>query len=159
MNGALGGPVLLVATLSSGLLAGLFFAYSVSVMRGLGRAGDRTFVEAMQHINVAILNGSFALVLVGAPLSTSLAVLVHLGDGDPATLTWVLLAWGLTLGTLVITFAVNVPLDKDLAAATAAEAAVVRRHFEARWVRWNLARTATSTGAFSCLAGALLLHA
>lgn len=159
MNGALGGPVLLVATLSSGLLAGLFFAYSVSVMRGLGRASDRTFVEAMQQINLAILNGSFALAFVGAPLSTSLAVLVQLGPGDPAILTWVLLAWGLTVGTLIITFAVNVPLNMDLAAATAADAAVARRHFEARWVRWNLARTVTSTGAFGCLAGALLLHA
>jgi uncharacterized membrane protein len=159
VSGALGGPVLLVATVSSGLLAGLFFAYSVSVMRGLGRTGDRTFVEAMQEINVAILNGSFALAFIGAPLSTSLAVLVHLDDGDPATLVWVLLAWVLTVGTLIITFAVNVPLNKSLAAATAAEAALARRHFEARWVRWNLARTATSTGAFGCLAGALLLHA
>ena len=159
MSGALAGPVLLVATVSSGLLAGLFFAYSVSVMRGLGRTGDHTFVEAMQEINVAILNGSFTFAFIGAPLSASLAVLVHLDHGEPATLTCVLLAWGLSVGTLIITFAVNVPLNNDLAAATAAEAGVARRRFEARWVRWNRARTVTSTGAFGCLAGALLLHA
>jgi uncharacterized membrane protein len=157
VNGGLGGGVLFVATLASGLVAGLFFAYSVSVMRGLARARDGTFVEAMQQINVAILNGWFALAFLGAPLSTSLAVLLHLGSEDPVGMSLLLTSAGLSGATLAITFGVSVPLNNDLATATAAEAAVARRAFEARWVRWNLARTVTSTAAFGSLAGALLL--
>lgn len=96
MNVALEGAVLCTATVASGLVAGLFYAFSVSVMRGLGRTGDSTFVEAMQNVNVAILNGWFALAFVGAPLSTSLAAVLHLDDGTTQQ-TWILLAWALLL--------------------------------------------------------------
>jgi uncharacterized membrane protein len=37
-----------------------------SVMPGLRRTDDRTFVSAMQRINVAILNGWFMLSFFGA---------------------------------------------------------------------------------------------
>ena len=48
--------VLAAATITTGLMAGLYYAYACSVMLGLSRTGDRTFVSAMQQINVAILN-------------------------------------------------------------------------------------------------------
>jgi hypothetical protein len=38
-------------------------------MPGLRRTDDRTFVDAMQSINVAIINGWFALSFAGAPCS------------------------------------------------------------------------------------------
>jgi uncharacterized membrane protein len=47
---------LAAATLTTGLMAGLYYAYAYSVMLGLSRTDDRTFVSAMQQINVAILN-------------------------------------------------------------------------------------------------------
>ncbi|WP_449064522.1 hypothetical protein [Planomonospora algeriensis] len=71
--------VLIGSTVSMGLMAGLFYAFAVAVMPGLGRSGDRTFVEAMQRINVAILNGWFAAAFVGAALLTAVAGLLHLG--------------------------------------------------------------------------------
>ena len=52
---------LVAATITNGLMAGLFAAYSYAVMPGLGRAGDRTFVEAVQQTNAAILNGWFGV--------------------------------------------------------------------------------------------------
>lgn len=68
---------LTAATLTAGLSAGLFSSYSYSVMPGLGASDDRTFVTAMQSINVKILNGWFAVVFVGAPVLAVLdAVLV-----------------------------------------------------------------------------------
>ena len=39
-----------------GLIAGLFYAWACSVMPGLARTTDRTFVEAMHHMNQAIIN-------------------------------------------------------------------------------------------------------
>ena len=147
--------VLVAATVTSGLLAGLFYAYAVSVMRGLGRTADRTFVESMQQINVAILNGWFTLGFVGAPLSTALALVLHLDGGDRAALAWIALALALSVLTLAVTFTVNVPLNNELASVEASHAGVARGRFEGRWVRWNLARTISSAVAFGCLVLAL----
>ena len=47
---------LAAATITTGLMAGLYYAYACSVMPGLSRTDDRTFVSAMQQINVAIIN-------------------------------------------------------------------------------------------------------
>jgi uncharacterized membrane protein len=108
---------LVVATVTMGLMAGLFYAFSIAVMPGLARSGDRAFVEAMQRINVAILNGWFALGFAGALLFTALAAVLHLGpDGRPA-LPWIAAALVLYGAALVITFRVNVPLNDALVAA------------------------------------------
>ena len=157
MNDLIIDGAMVAATLTSGLASGLFFAYSVSVMRGLARTDDRTFVRSMQEINVAILNGWFAVAFVGAPLSTMLAVVLHVGQGKVPALAWMTVALGFSIVTLVVTFASNVPLNNELARATAGDVTVARRRFEARWVRRNLVRTVSSTAAFGCLAFALLL--
>ena len=49
--------VLAGGTFSTGLVAGLFFAYACSGMPGLGATDDRTLIGAMQSINRKILNG------------------------------------------------------------------------------------------------------
>ena len=58
---------------------------------------------------------------------------------------------------LAVTFAVNVPLNNRLNAATG-DPAAARAAFEAPWVRWNLVRTVLNTAAFGCLCWALVLH-
>jgi len=152
------GAALIAATITTGLAAGLFYSFSYAVMPGLARTGDRTFVESMQRINVAILNGWFAIAFGGALVFTVLAAALHLRrDG----LGWIVAALVLYGAVLVITFTVNVPLNNQLDAAGApdriADLAAVRESFEARWVRWNVARAAASTAAFGCLTWALVL--
>jgi uncharacterized membrane protein len=61
------GVVLVAAALTMGLLAGFFYAYSVSVMPGLGRTDDRTLVDAMQQINEAVENPVFSPTTSSAP--------------------------------------------------------------------------------------------
>lgn len=155
MTESLDRAVLVAATVTSGLLAGLFYAYSVSVMRGLARTADRTFVESMRQINVAILNGWFALGFAGAPVSTALALVVHLDGDGRAVVPWIAFALVSALITLAITLTVNVPLNDALASAEEGDAGVTRRRFEGRWVRWNLARTISSAAGFGCLVLAL----
>jgi uncharacterized membrane protein len=46
----------LVAALGCGLMAGLFFAFSLSVMKALARLPSAEGIVAMQSINVAIIN-------------------------------------------------------------------------------------------------------
>jgi len=156
------GVALAAATVAMGLIAGLFYAYACSVMIGLRRTDDRTFVEVMQRINVAILNGWFFLSFGGALVFTTLAAALQLpADGRPA-LPWIGAALILYGAALVITIGVNVPLNNELAAAgeadRIADLAAVRERFEARWVRWNIARTVTSTAAFGCLIWALVQY-
>lgn len=155
------GAALIAATVTMGLAAGLFYTFSVSVMLGLRTADDRTFIDVMRRINVAIINGWFAVGFVGALVFTALATALHLGGGASRVLVWVAAALVLYLITFVITIAVNVPLNNALDSAgplDAIDLAAARERFEQRWVRWNIARAVFSTAALGCLSWALVLH-
>jgi uncharacterized membrane protein len=152
---------LLLATTTSGLVAGLLLAFAVAVMPALRRVDDRTFVEVMQRVNVAILNGWFLVPFVGALLTGAVAAAVHLPAGSRAALPWVLLGCVLYAVALGVTGLVNVPLNDALAAAgnpaSLADPAAVRTAFEDRWVTWHLVRTVAATGALGCFAWGCLL--
>ncbi|WP_239647126.1 anthrone oxygenase family protein [Nocardiopsis salina] len=152
---------LALATTTTGLVAGLFYAYSCSVMLALRQVGDRTFIDVMQRINTAILNGWFALGFGGALLSTALAAGLHLGDDRPV-LVRILSALALYVAMVFVTRAFNIRLNNELAEAGPADRIArpdaVRRSFEGPWVRWNIVRTLLSTGALICLVYALLLY-
>jgi len=147
---------LVAATITNGLMAGLFAAYSYAVMPGLARTGDRTFVEAMQQTNAAILNGWFGICFAGSAVFAAAAVFLHLGRTG---LPWIVAGLVLYVAVLVITFRINVPLNDRLAAVgtPAADAATARVAFEEVWVRWNVVRAVLSTAAFGCLVGALVV--
>ncbi|MFB7268326.1 DUF1772 domain-containing protein, partial [Streptomyces nojiriensis] len=71
---------LIAATITAGLISGLFYAFTVAVMPGLARSTDRTTVETMQNINKAILNGWFMLAYLGAPLLITTTLVLHATD-------------------------------------------------------------------------------
>ncbi|MFG1811804.1 DUF1772 domain-containing protein [Streptomyces sp. NPDC049040] len=159
MNGDLRSLVLLAATLATGLMAGLYFAFSVAVMPGLAQAGDRTFVEAMQRVNAAILNGWFTLAFGGALVLGVLAAVLHRGGEGRSALPWIIAGTALYAVSLVVTMGFSVPLNNRLADAGAPghihDLAAVRARFESAWVHWNIARTLATTGALGCLAWAM----
>jgi uncharacterized membrane protein len=147
--------VLIVATVITGLHAGLYFAFTVAVMPALAVSSDRTFVETMRHINQKILNPWFLTVFMGSAI-LPLAAAVLLGiDGDTDTLAWAIVAAILGVVAFGITAARNVPLNEALDAAgpveEIADLATVRAAFEAPWVRWNLYRT------IACVLGLIAL--
>lgn len=152
---------LLAGLVATALFAGLFYSFSIAVMPGLRRADDRTFVSAMQEINVAILNPWFALSFGGAPVLTLLASALQIPVVERGVLPWVAAGAVLCLATVAITVVVNVPLNNALAEAGTPDdhdaLALVRKRFEARWVRWNVARTFTSAAAVGCLGWALVV--
>lgn len=159
MNGDIRALVLLATTLTTGLMAGLYFAFSVAVMPGLAEASDRTFVETMQRVNSAILNGWFSLAFGGALILGAVSVALHWrGEGRPA-LPWIIAGVVLYAASLFITMGLNVPLNDQLANAGAParirDLAAVRERFESTWVHWTVARTLTSTAALGCLAWAM----
>ncbi|MCZ4556898.1 DUF1772 domain-containing protein [Rhodococcus maanshanensis] len=150
---------LLGAGVTAGLMAGLFAAFAYAVMPGLGRTGDQTFISAMQKINVAILNGWFMICFLGGLVLTVVTLLLHLRSARGA-LPWIIAALVFYIAMLVITAAVNVPLNDELARAgdVIANPDVVREQFESRWVTWNIVRAVVSTAAFAALAYALVVH-
>ena len=152
--------VLLLATLTSGLAAGVYLSYAHTVMPGLGRAGDYTFVAGFQALDRAIVNSWFmTTAFLGAPVLTVVAGLLHLGEPLRPVLWWVVAALVLDLVTIGITAGVNVPANDRLKAAGDADAidvAAARAEYdEARWVRWNLVRVVLSVASFAALAWAL----
>jgi uncharacterized membrane protein len=155
--------VLIASTITMGLTAGVFTLYAHTVMPGLGRTDDRTFVGAFQSMDKAIINPWFmAGGFVGALLFTALAVTLHLGEDWRSILPWVGAALALYVVAFVITIGVNVPLNDSLKAAgdpnRIADLAAVRAQFnEAKWTSWHLVRTITTVSAFGCLTWALVL--
>jgi uncharacterized membrane protein len=150
---------LIGATMTMGLIAGVIALYAHTIMPGLHKTDDRTFVAAFQQIDHAIVNFWFmATAFVGVLIFTLAAAIAN--RGTPA-LPWIAAALGLYLVTVVVTMAINVPLNDAIKAAgdpNHIDVAQVRAQFhEARWAAWNLLRVATTTPAFGLLAWALVL--
>lgn len=149
-------PVLTAAIVLGGLQAGTYYTWASGVMPGLGRVDDRTFVHAMQQMNLAIVNPVFLASFLGAPALAALAVATTSGT----TRWWVVAGAGLAVATVVITGALNVPLNDALDAAgpidSIRDLAAVRSDFESAWRRWNVVRTLTSTASVAALAVAAL---
>nr|BFE86069.1 hypothetical protein GCM10020093_086700 [Planobispora longispora] len=115
--GRVRGWTLASATTLMGLIAGFFYAYACSVMIGLARVDDRTFIDSMQWINATVRNVWFAPAFFGALLVTAVAAALHLGRAQRPVLGWVVAALVLYGAAFGITMGVNVPLNEQLAAA------------------------------------------
>ena len=142
------------ATVTTGLNAGVYFAWATGVMPGLANASDHTFVETMNEINGVIVNPVFMSVLVGAPVLTGIAAFTEKGAMRP----WLLAALGANVATFLVTMGANVPLNDTLYAVDPAKDNLhqARQDFEAKWVGWNIVRTLTSTAATALLVRALV---
>ncbi|WP_283133201.1 DUF1772 domain-containing protein [Rhizohabitans arisaemae] len=152
---------LIGATVSVGLIAGLLYGFACAVMPGLRMAGDQAFVEVMRRINVAIMNGWFAVAFAGAPILTLAAGLLQISADSRPALPWIGAGFVLYGAALLITAVVNVPLNNGLEAdgrAVGTDPSTARTRFEPRWVRWNVIRTVLCTAAFACLCWALVLY-
>jgi uncharacterized membrane protein len=149
-------PVLVAAAVVAALQAGTYFTWSTGVMPGLARVDDRTFVDAVQQMNIAIVNPVFIATFLGAPLLAVAAAGVTHGSAR----RWAIAATVLSVGTLVISFAGNIPLNDALAHAGHVDRIkdlhAVRADFEGLWVKLNIGRCLTSAGALACLAMATL---
>ena len=133
-----------LSALGSGVMAGLFFAFSAFVMTALARIGPASGIAAMQSISVTILNPVFFAVFFGTvATSLLLGVAAIFKWGEPSSVY--LLAGSLLyiLCSLLVTIFFNVPLNDRLAAVApdSAEGAATWARFLAAWMPWNHLRT------------------
>ena len=151
---------LTLATLTTGLISGFFYAYACSVTLGLAFLPDQQYIEAMQVINATVRNGVFAFSFFGAVLSLLLAVAIHAPRLRSRRFVLIALAAVLYIGGgFVVTFLVNVPMNEELARVgevAPAALAQIRAEYEGPWNFWNGVRTAFSSLAFVALIAACL---
>ncbi|MDX3850035.1 DUF1772 domain-containing protein [Streptomyces sp. AK02-01A] len=156
-------PVLVAAAVGTGLMAGLYFAFDVSVMPGLAGADDHTFVTVMRSINEVIDNSAlFGLLFVGVFLATGIAAALQRRLGHPDAARWTRAAFALYALSVVITMCVNIPLNRMLARPGPSpgntDFGALRGSFERPWAAANIVRTLACTAALGALGRALVLH-
>ncbi|MGX5683389.1 chryseobasin maturation helper ChrI [Chryseobacterium cucumeris] len=137
--------VLIITAVLTALIGGLFYAYSCSVVLGLGKLSDTEYLKAMQNINKEILNPVFFMSFIGTlvflPLSTFL-----LRGQQPVFIFLLLATLAYLIGVFGVTVVGNVPmndtLDKfDISGSTTEAIRQMRENFENRWNFLNNIRT------------------
>ncbi len=135
---------LVLTAIFTGLMAGLFFAYSVSVTPGLGKLGNKEFLSAMQQINREIQNPLFFGCFFGSLILLGISVFYYKNSTFFTLLAGAFLVY--LLGVFLVTIFIHVPLNNkldhfEIAVAAEMTAAKMRSIFENRWNFWNNVRT------------------
>lgn len=148
----------LVTALGCGLMAGLFFAFSVAVMRALARLPPAEGIAAMQSINIAIINPLFLAVFLGTGAGCALVMIAALWRWhDPGSVYSLTGSALYLIGSLLVTMMFNVPRNEALAAVASADpdSAKLWAEYLAKWTAWNHVRAAASLAAAALLTIAL----
>jgi len=136
------------AALTSAAVGGLFYAYSTFTMRGLDRLDPRAAIVAMRGINAeAQANAPFLVMLLGSALIALAAGVVAAARWREPGSWYVLAGAVLALLAVLVTIAVNVPLnDKldalDVSALSAADAVRDWGAYLSTWMMANHVRAA-----------------
>lgn len=147
------------AALGAGLMAGVFFAFSNFVMPALARLPAAQGVQAMQALNVVVLNRAFLSVFAGTGLACSwLFVLAVRAPSEPASIFRMIGGIAYLSGVVLVTGTCNVPLNEALMrlSASTAEAEQAWPAYVARWCMWNHVRTLAALGAVAAFILAML---
>lgn len=148
-----------IAALGSGLMAGLYFAYSTSVMGGLARMPAPQSIAAMNHINVVILNPVFLTVFMGTAVVAVIAALATaFGIGSARTTFVIAGAVLFVVFNIIVTMTINVPMNDALAAAgpDGANSAALWTTYLDRWVFWTHVRAVGCLAALAAFIAALM---
>ena len=142
--------ILVVTATTTALIAGLFYAWTCSVIPGLARLSNAEFVKAMQSFNVAIQNPLFFFSFLGTAILLPVSTYVHYGHPVTNRFYFLLAATIFYLaGVLAVTFFGNIPLNEELArfniASATSEALMNQRNkFVKPWNSLNTIRTICS---------------
>ena len=154
--------LLWINAIGTGLMAGVYFAFSTFIMAALKRTPGTGGAAAMQSINSVILGSAFMPMFFGTSLvSLALAFLAVLDWQGPAS--GLALAAGAiyVAGMFGVTALRNVPLNNELDRAdlTQPEGLATWQSYLTDWTRWNHVRTVASTVAALLSIAALLARA
>ncbi|MCW8380219.1 anthrone oxygenase family protein [Streptomyces justiciae] len=139
-----------LGVLGTGLVAGVFCAFSTFVMKGLAALPPAQGVAAMKAINVTALRPAFMLVFVGsAVLCAVLAVVTFVLLPDDGTVELLVGSALYLVGSFGVTMVANVPRNEALLKLDAGtpEAAAYWPTYVREWTMWNHVRMVASAAA------------
>jgi uncharacterized membrane protein len=148
----------LFSALGCGVIGGVFFAFSTSVMRALAALPPPQGIAAMKSINVAVLNPMFLGLFLGTAVGCVILFVSALLTWQKPGAAWVLVGSALYLsGTFLVTAVFNVPRNGALATLNpeSAESARFWTEYVAGWTLWNHVRTIAAIAAAALLMIAL----
>lgn len=151
-----GRTLTVICAVGTGTAAGVFFAFSTFVMKGLKRLPPARGTEAMQAINKEAPTPLFMLLLFGTGAAcVALAVHALLNLDDSVAIYQLTGAALYILGAIVLTGAYHIPRNNKLDGldANSAEGIAYWATYLKEWVRMNHVRT------IAPLAAAILLTA
>lgn len=145
--------VLFTSVVLTGLSAGFFYAWSVSVIPGTKNVVNTSYLETMQSINRAVINPAFFLIFFGSIVFLSIGSIYQFHASNVAS--WLMLNASVLylIGTVGVTAFGNVPLNNQLEALNLNEMSSgklleFRKFYESKWNRLHLIRTIFAVGSF-----------
>jgi uncharacterized membrane protein len=148
----------LAAAVASGLVGGVFFAFSNFVMEALGRLRPSEGAAAMQSINITVITPAFMTALFGTGLASLVLIGWGVADLDEPYGGWLIAAGAIyVIGEIATTGGYHVPRNNALARVDpeSEEGARVWRTYLVEWTRMNHVRTVAGLAACALFAVAL----
>ena len=142
--------LIVLGVVGTGLVAGVFCAFSTFVMRGLAALPAAQGVAAMNAINVTAVMPAFMLVFVGsAVLCAVIAVVTFVLWPDEGTVALLLGSALYLFGSFGVTMVANVPRNDALLKLDPGtrEAAAYWPTYVREWTAWNHIRMVASAAA------------
>lgn len=135
--------MLVAACIGSGMMAGLFSAFSSFIMKALSSLSSSNGIKAMQAINRFIVRPSFLLVFFGTGILCAASLLLGWNVLGASLWTTVAATVSYIVGCLFATILFNVPLNNQLDAVDpeSVEGQVLWAHYLSRWTSWNHVRS------------------
>ncbi len=136
--------IAIIGAIGSGLIGGVFFAFSSFVMRALARLDPIPAMQAMQSINITVINPHFLGSFMGTAAVSLVAIVLGVMRWGEPNAAYLIVGGSLYfVGTFLVTIACNVPLNDALERSSpeSPTAPEVWAHYLLVWTRWNHVRT------------------
>ncbi|MCA0027066.1 MULTISPECIES: DUF1772 domain-containing protein [unclassified Mesorhizobium] len=144
--------LIFIAAIGSGVVGGVFFAFSNFVMPAMARLPAAGGIAAMNSINITVITPMFMTALFGTGLICLVLIAgAIIGWQQPGSF-WLLAGAVIYLvGNPIVTMVFNVPLNDALAAIDPASSngAAVWTTYLRDWVMWNHVRAITAIAALA----------
>lgn len=135
---------LTAAALGSGLIGGIFFAFSTFIMASLATLPGENGIVAMNAINRVILRSWFMPVFMGMAVLSVILVILAIRQWNPVSGSLIIAGAALyVVATFISTIVFNVPLNDKLATFTGNGPAALEfwATYLRDWTFWNHVRT------------------
>lgn len=145
------------SAIGTGLMAGVYFAFSTFVMTSLARQGPAG-ATVMNAFTADIGKSLFMPVFLLTTLTSALlAVMATFRWGQPGSVTMLVAGILYVLGMCAVTLVFNQPLNLALAAADPSSPAgtALWARYVSEWTFWNHVRTVASTASCALYIAAL----